>query len=126
MHVFGYVSTRENNARHTRSSSRRSEFHEVWIDIPASASDRAPAQAGTSIEAMRLEGDSQVPWVLLVSGRGFNRLLRDEPLMSPYLHRTVDPTTARPMRFLTHKSAVRYAQSVGLMAQQTTWSLRER
>ena len=79
-----------------------------------------------SIEAVRLEGDSQAPWVLLVSGRGFNRLLRDEPLMSPYLHRTVDPTTARPMRFLTHKSAVRYAQSVGLMAQQTTWSLRER
>lgn len=78
-----------------------------------------------SVEAVRLDGEPRPQWVLLVRGRGFTRLLRDEPLMSPYLLRTVDPTMPRPMRFLVRQAAERYAQSVGLMKQQTSWAIKD-
>ena len=45
--------------------------------------------------------------------------------MSPYLLRTHDPTVPRPMRFLVRQAAERYAQSVGLMKQQTSWAVKE-
>ena len=52
-------------------------------------------------------------------------VVRDEPLMSPYLLRTYDPSAPRPMRFLVRQAVERYAQSVGLMARQTSWSVKE-
>lgn len=78
-----------------------------------------------TVEAVRLDEDSRPAWVLLARGRGFTRILRDEPLVSVGLLRTSDPTVPRPMRFLTRGAAERYAQSVGLVAQQTTWSVKE-
>lgn len=77
------------------------------------------------VEAVQLEGQSRPEWALLIRGRGFTRILRDEPLISPYLLRTVDPTAPRPMRFLVRQAAVRYAHSVGLMKRQALWSVRE-
>ena len=78
-----------------------------------------------TVEAVRLDGEPRPQWALLIRGRGFTRLLRDEPLMSPYLLRTVDPTMPRPMRFLVRQAAERYAQSVGLMKQQTSWAIKD-
>ncbi len=77
------------------------------------------------VEAVRLDEGSRPTWILLIRGRGFTRILRDEPLMSPSLLRTVDPTVPRPMRFLTRGAAVGYAQGVGLIAQQTSWRIKE-
>lgn len=78
-----------------------------------------------TVEAVRLDGEPRPQWALLIRGRGFTRLLRDEPLMSPYLLRTHDPTVPRPMRFLVRQAAERYAQSVGLMKQQTSWAVKK-
>ena len=76
------------------------------------------------VEPVQLEGQSRPEWALLVRGRGFTRILRDQPLVSPHLLRTVDPTVPRPMRFLVRKAAVGYAQSVGLLKQQALWTVR--
>lgn len=78
-----------------------------------------------SVEVVQLDGPSRWSWVVLVRGRGFTRILRDEPLMSPSLLRTIDPTVPRPMRFLARGAAVGYAQSVGLMPPQTSWRVME-
>jgi len=78
-----------------------------------------------TVEAVRLDEGTRPAWVLLVRGRGFTRILRDEPLMSPSLLLTIDPTVPRPMRFLARGAAVGYAQSVGLMARQTSWRVKE-
>ena len=48
-----------------------------------------------TVEAVRLDGEPRPQWALLIRGRGFTPLLRDEPLMSPYLLRTHDPTVPR-------------------------------
>ena len=79
-----------------------------------------------SVEAVRLDGEPRPQWALLIRGRGFTRLLRDEPLMSAHLHNTHDPTAPRPMRFLVRQAAERYAQSVGLMNRQMSWAVKER
>ena len=78
-----------------------------------------------SVEPVLLDESPRKSWVLLVRGRGFTRILRDEPLMSPSLLLTIDPTVPRPMRFLARGAAVGYAQSVGLMARQTSWRVKE-
>lgn len=74
-----------------------------------------------AVEVVRLDEQPRPAWTLLVRGRGFTRILRDEPLISPNLLRTVDPTIPRPMEFLTHPDAVAYARSIGLIAKRTTW-----
>lgn len=74
-----------------------------------------------SVEVVRLDRMPRPMWALLIRGRGFTRILRDEPLASPYLLRTVDPTVPHPMQFLTCRAATAYAQSFGLMAKQTSW-----
>lgn len=78
-----------------------------------------------SVEPVLLDESLRNSWVLLIRGRGFTRILRDEPLVSPYLLRTVDPTMPRPMRFLVGPAAERYAESVGLIRRQTSWAVKE-
>ena len=75
------------------------------------------------IEPVELEGSRE--WGLLVRGRGFTRILRDEPLVSPSLLRTADPHLPRPMCFPSSRGAVGYAQSVGLIPHQASWRVRE-
>ena len=77
-----------------------------------------------TVEAVHPDEASRPAWALLVSGRGFIRILRDEPLMSPGLLRTIDPTVPRPMQFLARRAAVGYAQSIGMMPRQTSWRVK--
>ena len=78
-----------------------------------------------SVEPVLLDESSRKSWVLLVRGRGFTRILRDEQVLSPYLLRPVDPNLSRPMRFPSRQGAVSHARSVGLIPAQTTWRVRE-
>lgn len=78
-----------------------------------------------SIEAAQLEEDKPPQWVILVKGRGFTRILRDEPLASPTLLRPVSWNTKRPMRFSSRSLAVSYGQSLGLMPQRSSWAIKQ-
>lgn len=78
-----------------------------------------------SVEAVPLDGPARKSWVLLVRGRGFTRILRDEQVRSPYLLYPVDPRLPRPLRFSSKRGAQTHARSVGLMPAQALWRLRE-
>lgn len=78
-----------------------------------------------AIEPAQLEGERAPSWVLLVRGRGFTRILRDEPLASPNLIRPSSWSLPRPIRFPSQQLAATYAQSVGLLPRRTTWSIKE-
>ena len=78
-----------------------------------------------SIEPVLLDEPARRSWVLLIRGRGFTRILRDEEAFSPHLLRTVDPSLPRPLRFPSKQGAESHARSVGLMPSQTTWRVRE-
>lgn len=78
-----------------------------------------------NVEPVLLDEQPRKSWVLLIRGRGFTRILRDEHVLSPYLLRPVDPSLPRPMRFPSRQGAAGHARSVGLMPVQTTWRVRE-
>lgn len=77
-----------------------------------------------AIEPARLEESRTPCWVLLVRGRGFTRILRDEPLASPNLIRPSSWNLPRPIRFPSQQVAVTYAQSMGLLPRRTRWSIK--
>lgn len=77
------------------------------------------------VEPVLLDESTRKSWVLLVRGRGFTRILRDEQVFAPSLLRPVDPSLPRPMRFPSRQGAEAHARSVGLMPAQTTWQVRE-
>lgn len=77
------------------------------------------------VEPVLLDEPPRKSWALLVRGRGFTRLLRDEQVMSPHLLQPIDPRLPRPMRFPTRRGAEAHARSVGLMRTQATWRIRE-
>lgn len=79
----------------------------------------------TSVEAVQLSSQPRSRWVLLIRGRRFTRILRDDPLISSTLLRTIDPYRPRPMEFMCRTNAEEYARGVGLMPNQTTWQIRE-
>lgn len=78
-----------------------------------------------SVESVLLDESPRKSWVLLVRGRGFTRILRDEQVLSPHLLRPIDPSVPRPMRFPTKRGAKGHARSVGLLPAQATWRVRE-
>ena len=84
-------------------------YRQKWVSSGCAPTDESPRKS----------------WVLLVRGRGFTRILRDEPLVSPSLLRTADPHLPRPMCFPSSRGAVGYAQSVGLIPHQASWRVRE-
>lgn len=55
------------------------------------------------------------PWALLVEGRGFRRLLEDELLDAPALHRPALGRLPRAKRFRTERDAFDYAETLGLI-----------
>ena len=73
------------------------------------------------IEPVELEGSQE--WGLLIRGRGFTRLLEQELLHAPNLIRPVGWSTPRPMAFRGIQAAVTYAQHLGLLPRQKTWSV---
>ena len=75
-----------------------------------------------SIEAIRLQS-AREEWVLLVRGRGFTRILRDEPLVAPNLIRPTGWDARRPMVFRRLTEAEAFGRHVGLMPQQRSWEV---
>jgi hypothetical protein len=78
-----------------------------------------------SIEPAMLEGGKVRSWVLVARGRGFTRLLRDEPLASPNLIRPSSWNLPRPARFPSQQVAVTFAQSMGLLPPRAMWPIKE-
>lgn len=78
-----------------------------------------------SIEPAELATVTSRPWVLLIKGRGFTRILRDEPLASPHLLRPSNWNAPRPMCFGSRHFAEAYGQHIGLLPRRKTWTIRE-
>lgn len=77
-----------------------------------------------SIEPAQIEARATTQWVLLVRGRGFTRILRDEPLASPNLMRPSSWNLPRPMRFPSRIVAMTYGQSIGLLPRRAKWPVK--
>lgn len=76
-----------------------------------------------SIEAVQLQAERS-EWVLFIRGRGFNRILRDEPLVASNLIRPAGWDAPRPMVFRRRDEAEAYGRHVGLMPRQRRWAVR--
>ena len=75
-----------------------------------------------AVEPVALEGEKD--WALLIRGRGFTRLLKQDVLVAPNLMRPASWALPRPKSFSGRRAAVAYAQSVGLLPLQRTWAIR--
>lgn len=64
-------------------------------------------------------------WVLIVRGRGFTRVLRDEPLVAPNLMRPDGWHLPRPVLFPSEQVAVTYATSIGLLPQRAICVIKD-
>lgn len=78
-----------------------------------------------SIEAAELADATTRRWVLLIRGRGFTRILRDEPLASPNLLRPAGWNASRPMCFHRRADAEAYGRHLGLLPRRAAWSVQE-
>lgn len=78
-----------------------------------------------AIEPAQMFDGRTSSWVLIVRGRGFTRVLRDEPLPAPNLIRPDGWNLPRPLRFPSEQVAVTYAASMGLLPRRTTWTIKE-
>jgi hypothetical protein len=67
-----------------------------------------------AVEPIEVAGDSRRRWAVLVRGRGFNRLIEDELLEAPALHRPRSALEPRAKRFPSRAAAMRYIRSVSL------------
>lgn len=63
-------------------------------------------------------------WGVLVEGRGFTRLLEQELLDAPGLHRPHSWASPRPVAFGSRRAAEHYARAVGLI-RATGWQMAE-
>ena len=77
------------------------------------------------IEPIQMFDGRASSWVLVVRGRGFTRMLRDEPLPAPNLIRPDGWNAPRPLRFPSERVAVNYARSMGLLPQRTNPDIKE-
>ncbi len=75
-----------------------------------------------AVEPVALEGEKD--WALLIRGRGFTRLLKQDVLVAPNLMRPASWALPMPKSFPGKRAAVAYAQSVGLLPVQRTWAIR--
>ncbi len=78
-----------------------------------------------AIEPARVLDGGTSSWVLVVRGRGFTRVLRDEPLPAPNLIRPDGWNLPRPLRFPSEQAARTYGASMGLLRRRTTWAIKE-
>lgn len=69
-----------------------------------------------SIEVIRVKNHGPRQWAILIQGRGFTKILRDEPLLG----RTLIPTDGwrrpKPILFASASAAKTYGESTGLFA----------
>lgn len=77
-----------------------------------------------AIETVELDDRNQPGWALLVRGRGFTRILRDDPLPLPGVMRPIAWNKPRPMRFQSQAVARTYGESMGLLPRQKRWSVK--
>lgn len=77
-----------------------------------------------TIEAVELDDRSRPSWVLLVRGKGFTRIIRDEPLPLPGVIRPVGWNKPRPLRFQSQAIARNYGESMGLLPRQKRWAVK--
>ncbi|WP_169447710.1 hypothetical protein [Luteimonas mephitis] len=71
-----------------------------------------------SIEPVAIDDGKE--WGLLVKGRGFTRLLRDEPLLTPGHIRPACAYLPRPLTLHSKASATRAAEGLGLLPPGTS------
>lgn len=88
-----------------------------------------PLQVARALGLVRSVAPAQLAedkeqWVLLVNGRGFTRLVRDEPLHAPNLIRPIGWDAPRPMTFRRREHAEAYGRHVGLLPQQARWRVK--
>lgn len=76
------------------------------------------------VEPAQLQGARTGDWVLIIRGRGFTRLLRDEDVI-PCQFGGVSWMLPRPMRFRSRSVALRYAQGMGLVPARTSWEVNQ-
>lgn len=76
-----------------------------------------------TIEPVEL-ADELKQWVLLIRGRGFTRLLRDEALVAPNLLRPIGWDAPKPITFRRRDDAEAYGRHMGLLPQRTRWAVR--
>lgn len=77
------------------------------------------------IEPIQVFDGRASSWVLVVRGRGFTRVLRDEPLPASSLIRPDGWNAPRPLRFPSEQVAMTYARSVGLLPQRSSVAIKE-
>lgn len=66
------------------------------------------------VEAVRLEPADRPSWAVLVDGRGFTRLLRDDVLIAPTLIRPLSAYRPHPRVFFSLGSARQFIADTGL------------
>ncbi len=77
-----------------------------------------------AIEVAQLEDDSEdTPWVILVRGKGFNRLIRDAP--APVWAPIADQMP-HPQRFRTRERAELYGMDMRLLPRVKQWRVTDR
>lgn len=77
-----------------------------------------------AVEPVQLQGARTNEWVLIIRGRGFIRILRDEDVV-PSQFGGADWMLPRPKRFLVRSAALRYAQGMGLVPAKTYWQIND-
>ncbi|HET9048962.1 MAG TPA: hypothetical protein VFN29_08395 [Chiayiivirga sp.] len=77
-----------------------------------------------AIEIVELDDRSQPGWVLLARGRGFTRILRDDPLPLPGVMRPLGWNMPRPLRFHSLAIARNYGECMGLLPRQKKWPVK--
>lgn len=77
-----------------------------------------------AIEIVELDDRSQHSWALLARGRGFTRILRDDPLPLSGVMRPIGWDKPRPMRFHSQGVARNYGESMGLLPCQKKWPVK--
>lgn len=69
-----------------------------------------------SVEPVQVFDGRAASWVLVVRGRGFTKVLQDDPLPAPNLIRPDGWNLPRPLRFPSEQVAATYAKSMGLVS----------
>lgn len=77
------------------------------------------------IEPVQVFDGRASSWLLVVRGRGFTKVLRDEPLPASSLIRPDGWNTPRPLQFPSEQVAMAYARSMGLLPQRTNLGIQE-
>ena len=77
-----------------------------------------------AIEIVEIDDRSHHSWVLLARGRGFTRILREDPLPLPGVMRPLGWNKPRPMCFQSQAVARNYGESMGLLPCQKEWPVK--